>query len=288
MKTSLSHLPETKQREILEIVEIIKNTAAPEMVILFGSYATGKWVEDKYFEEGIHYEYISDYDFLIVTKEDKEKEYVLTEKILSRCRNQYHVPVSPIIHSIDYVNEGLEEGQYFFTEIIKNGILLYDGGWVHLKKAKELTVKEQQAIAQHYYNIWFFKSQSALKGAAFYFSNNYVNDAAFALHQSAERLYNTVLLVFAGYKPKTHNLDKLRKLTKNLSEKLFSIFPYPIEDTEEKYLFDVLKRAYIEARYKEEYVITEREFYALEKRLKKMQEIVNEISIERIQFIIKE
>lgn len=52
MKTSLSHLPEAKEHEILEISEIIKEVFAPEMIILFGSYTRGKQVNHKYVSEG--------------------------------------------------------------------------------------------------------------------------------------------------------------------------------------------------------------------------------------------
>jgi hypothetical protein len=40
------------------------------MIILFGSYARGGWVEDVYGEDGVIYEYRSDFDILVVT-EDK-------------------------------------------------------------------------------------------------------------------------------------------------------------------------------------------------------------------------
>ena len=67
MKTSLSHLPDHKQRQILRVVEIIKSVVNPEKIILFGSYAKGTFVEHKYRgKDGITYEYISDYDFLVI------------------------------------------------------------------------------------------------------------------------------------------------------------------------------------------------------------------------------
>lgn len=40
MQTALDHLPADKQKEIGEILEIIKEEASPEKVILFGSHAT--------------------------------------------------------------------------------------------------------------------------------------------------------------------------------------------------------------------------------------------------------
>lgn len=50
MKQSLAHLPKHKCEELKEIVSIITGLADIEMVILFGSYARGKWVEDIYTE----------------------------------------------------------------------------------------------------------------------------------------------------------------------------------------------------------------------------------------------
>jgi uncharacterized protein len=48
MNISLSHLPENKQIQLKEITETIVKAVAPEKVILFGSHATGRWVEHRY------------------------------------------------------------------------------------------------------------------------------------------------------------------------------------------------------------------------------------------------
>ena len=56
MKTSLNHLPVSKRNQILEIVDIIKEVVSPEKIILFGSYAKGKYVEHRYTgKDGIFY-----------------------------------------------------------------------------------------------------------------------------------------------------------------------------------------------------------------------------------------
>lgn len=94
------------------------------------------------------------------------------------------------------------------------------------------------------------------------------------MHQATENFYNTVLLVFTGYKPKTHSLEKLRQQAKPLSEELFAIFPSTTEDKQETHLFDLLKRGYIDARYKHDYIITEHEPTTLIERVEKMKEVV--------------
>lgn len=280
MKTSIEHLPESKQQQILAIVEIIKEVATPEKIILYGSYATGEWAVDNYVENGVKYGFRSDYDFLVVTNKANEKDYVLQDKIINRSRSLFQTPVTPIIHDIDYVNEGLEIGQYFFTDIIKEGILLFDAGTVNFAEPRLLSNEEMKKISQRYFKQWFNAGAEFIIGAELYFNRNQLNMGAFMLHQAAERFYNTILLVFTGYKPKTHNLDKLRTYAKQLSQQLSSIFP--VDNKTENHLFDLLKRGYIEARYDENYFITKDELKELIKRIEKMKELIDKICLEKI------
>ena len=277
MKTSLTHLPVYKQQQILQITDIIKEVVAPEKIILFGSYATGTWVEDEYIEQGIRYTYISDYDFLVVTKNNEEKEHLLTDKIVNRSRHLTHVAVNCIILDINYINEGLSFGQYFFADIVKEGVLLYNTGKVQFSEAKELTPAEQKEIAQRYFNQWFERGSDFLKGTEFYLKEGSLKLGAFMLHQATECFYNTVLLVFTGYKPKTHSLEKLRQYAKPYSKELLEIFPERTGDKTEAHLFDLLKRGYIDARYKNDYTITSEELSALIDKVKAMQQVVESI-----------
>jgi HEPN domain-containing protein len=282
MKTSLNHLPEYKQQQILQITDIIKEVVIPEKIILFGSYATGNWVEDEYFENGIRYSYISDYDFLVVTKNNDEKDYLLNDKIVNRSRHITKIAVNCIIHDIGHINEGLSFGQYFFADIVKEGVLLYDTGKVQLAEPKQLTLQQQREVAQNYYDIWFNRGKEFLIDAENAFDRSSNNKSAFELHQATENFYNTVLLVFTGYKPKTHSLEKLRQYAKPYSKELMEIFPEHPENKNESHLFDLLKRGYIDARYKNDYTITGEELNALIEKVKAMQEVIEKICMKKI------
>jgi HEPN domain-containing protein/predicted nucleotidyltransferase len=281
MKTTISHLPVHKQQEITKILEIIKEEANPIKVILFGSHATGKWVEDEYIEDGVRFSYISDYDFLVVIKKGEEKEQAIISRIENRSNN-FSNAVSPIVHDIDYINEGLRFGQYFFTDIINEGILLYDNGEYTFDKTKKLTALEEKQKAQDYFDIWFPQAEGFLKGVQFYFGENEHRLCAFSLHQAAECFYSAVLLVFTDYKPKTHNLQKLRNYAKHISVDLYQIFRTPILDKHEFHLFDLLKNGYIGARYKLDYVITEVELKELIGKLESMQVLVKRLCAKKI------
>lgn len=282
MKTSLPHLPENKQYEIQRIADIIRDVVNPEKIILFGSHAKGTQVEHRYqTKDGTIHEYISDYDFLVVTKDSQEKTYVQESQIMDRV-DHFSPPVNLEIHGIDYINEGLGWGQYFFADIVKEGILLYDSEKVNFIEPKTLTPAEEKEKAQRYFDLWFPMSTGFLEGVKFYLSKNELKIGAFNLHQATESLYYSLLLVFTGYKPKTHNLWKLRKKTKAYSDELFLVFKAEIDKAEE-HLFDLLKRGYVEARYKQEqYIITAEELAELINRVNLMASIVAKICKRRI------
>lgn len=277
MKTSLSHLPEQKQQEILRIAEIIREVVHPEMIILFGSYAKGTYVEDRYRgKDGITYEYISDYDFLVVTKNNQEKTYSQESKIMDRI-DRYRPPVNLEIHEIEYINLGLEMGEYFFVDIVREGIVLQDSTEVRFASPRELTQKEKKEKAVRYMETWLPQAGEFIEGCRFYLSRGNLKTGVFLLHQAAESLYYTTLLIFSGYKPKTHNLWKLRRKTKPYSPELFSIFKTETDKTEE-HLFELLKGGYVDARYKSDYQITENELVLLLERVTSMMIVVSQLS----------
>ena len=75
MKKSLAHLPKLKQAE-LELIKDIILEKIPDvrMIVLFGSYARGEWVEDTHIEGHTTHVYESDFDILVATKSKKTAE----------------------------------------------------------------------------------------------------------------------------------------------------------------------------------------------------------------------
>ena len=279
LNTSLAHLPEYKQAQLREITAIIKKAVDPEKVILFGSHATGRWVEHRYEEKGAIYEYISDYDLLVITGSGESRpDYEVQDQIENSC--VYKTPVTVIVHDIDFVNRMLSEGQYFFSDIEQEGILLYDAGNVPLAERRQLTNAEAKAVAQEYYDQLFTGGEEYLSSSKLIFETGQFKVSVFILHQAAERTYNAVILVHTGYKPKTHNLDKLKRLSKRFSKELDAVFPNNTKA--EKYLFDLLKRGYVDARYKKEYQITKDELQTLIERVTQLQAIAGPLCLQKI------
>ncbi|MHC4648941.1 MAG: HEPN domain-containing protein, partial [Planctomycetota bacterium] len=208
MKKSLAHLPEYKRQELNLIVKIIRRQFhSAHKIILFGSYARDEWVEHIYTEGHITYEYISDFDILVLTRlkrtaENHSKQSTVDNLIIRH--KAIKTPVSVIYHSVGQVNYRLKEGHYFFSDIKKEGILLYDSGKLKLERIRKPSPAKRKQIAQEDFKQWFTSARDFYLGYEFYFKKRKYKIAAFQLHQAVERFYSTTLLVFTGYKGKRH------------------------------------------------------------------------------------
>lgn len=289
MKTTLP--PESKEHEaaILAVRDAILEAAKDKIakIILFGSFARGNWVHDVYRKEGITFEYASDYDFLIVTRRSKQGSgYQATrlESSLDTKLKRFYTPNKPhsptlVIESIDRLNRELEKGQYFFTDIKNEGILLYDSGECGLKDAKELSEAERKDIAKADFEQWFTSASGFLRDGKSTFEISDYNKSAFYLHQATESFLNCALLVLTGYKPKTHDIQKLLSLCASQSNEFLKVFPTGTE--EQKECFKLLRAAYIDARYEKSFTITSQQLAYLIGRVEHLRDTVNDVCAAR-------
>ena len=153
-----------------------------------------------------------------------------------------------------------------------------------VSEAKELPWEERKEIAQKDYKHWFSR------GKEFFFlcndslkRENYPL-AAFLLHQATESFYNTILLVFSGYKPKLHDILKLGKIARSYNKELFGVFPY--ETQEQRKCFELLMRAYIDARYNEDYKISKEQLIYLIERVEYLKILTEKICLEWFEKIV--
>jgi predicted nucleotidyltransferase len=124
MNTSLPQQSEHVAEQLAAIAGVIHELVGDylAMLILFGSYARGDWVNDRYVEGDVVYSYQSDFDLLIVTEDRAnatvEGEFRLSDAIRRRLqRLGRHRPSSTIIvEDIVHLNKDLQFGSYFYTD----------------------------------------------------------------------------------------------------------------------------------------------------------------------------
>ena len=296
MRTDLDHLPHGKQREIVRVTEILfeeftdamKSASSPKKkegrilkIVLFGSYARGTWVDEPHTAKG----YLSDYDLLIVVNQQNVVDfatywYRAEDRIMRETGIK--TPVNFIVHTMDEVNNALSQGQYFFSDIIKEGIALYDlKGSTPFVTPQPQSADEALSTAERHFQQRMEGVRSAFEIFGFCVERGLCKDAAFTLHQAVERAYTCLLLVETNYSPSTHSIKFLRSLAEQIDPELISVWPR--EAKQDRRLFELLKRAYVDARYSEHYAITLEELAWLGERAKFLQALVEKRSLEKIQ-----
>ena len=280
MKNSIDFLPERKQRDLHELAVLIRDEVKDVvMIILYGSYAANTYVErDERRDYGVRTIYMSDYDLLVVTKRRLgERESTVEARIRERFaagKNDENLPRPQIINeSISKLNDALTMGRYFYVEIVAKGIMLYDSGECQLATPGELDYAEIKKMAEEYYGDKFSDGLDFFKGANFYYQEENYHMTAFMLHQATESFLKTIPLVYILYGYKEHDLQFLIEKCKPYTLELAKVFP--CDTDEEKRLFDLLRRAYLEARYnKKNFIVTKADIDALVPKIELLRDIV--------------
>lgn len=276
MNTSLTHLSPAQRIELDTAKRIIVDAVRPEKIILFGIYSVEG--DARIYSERLPPE-IAAYDVLVVTGAgDRRSDYELQDIIENRCRDT--VSVTPVVHDIGYVNRRIAEGQHFFATIRRDAILLYDAGRTPLAKPGETDLAQVRWLAERDFDRWQRQSIAFFRSAEFNLGTGEWKIAVFMLHQAAEQIYQAILLAFTGYKPTTHNLDKLRRYTNRFSVELALIFPR--NSGEEDRLFRVLLSGYVDARYKEDFIVTEADARLLKERVGALLDIAGRVCGNRL------
>lgn len=306
LQARISKLPRRAQRDIELAVQILREEFAQAIagssadhvrqgrilkIILFGSYAKGKQVVDPVGR------YFSDYDLLVIVDHDAltdaskywdKAEDRLVDILAERGWPQ---PLTLIIHTLDDVNHQIRRGRYFWADLARNGIGLFEEPGFPLETPGVLTEEEAREEAQRYYDKDFpgvdislaivqFSRASSQKETDQAKQDRWRNEAAFHLHMAMERAYYCILLVLTLYQPKSHNLNFLAKRAEQSDGRLIGI--WKTETKFGKRCYELLRAAYVKARYSPHYKIDDDELDWLYDRITELQTLAKTICEERL------
>ena len=289
MKRTTRFLPPRKRQDLQQLAELIReNVKQVEMIILFGSYAKNKYVDyDQRVEFGMPTYYMSDYDIVILTRKPIGAiESSLYEKIKDRIfenkNRPFHTHPQFVNYGIDEFNYALSKAHYFETEIKRDGVVLFDSGTYKLARRRKLDYTEIKDRAQKYFDDKFERAMSFLIDVPHPAKRSDYKQSSFYLHQSAENLLRVIPMTFILYGHKSHDLSELMNAAKKHTTKIFEAFP--CDTPEEKRLFDLLQRAYIESRYNPDFEVTKEDIDALIPKVEQLRDIVEKVCRDRIAF----
>ena len=280
MKRSIKRLPKRTQEELAVLQELIlSNLSKVRMIILYGSYARGKYViwDETFDGYGSTY-YQSDLDILVIcdtrdaNKAERHAREVIVPKYDTRMEGKRHpAPPNIIVETPVTINRAIRRKHYFFYEIIKDGILLYDNGTFHIGKPEKLPYREIKQYAEEEYEECFPLAEGFLRHGELAYEDGDYKLGSFLLHQACERFYKSFTLVYNGIRPKSHELKVLGAMVKSCSREFANVFPtHTFEDNK---AFDKLCRAYVEARYNRLFTVSKEQYEYMLARTEVLREV---------------
>jgi predicted nucleotidyltransferase/HEPN domain-containing protein len=295
MRDQLNHLPSSKQRELAHVVRVLFEEFEAALatgttkwrkqgrilkLVLYGSYARGDWVDDPV--GGYH----SDYDILIVVNDERLTDFEIWSPAEDRLMRDVTInkalsaPVSFITHTLTDVNQQLEKGRPFFIDILKQGYALYEAEGFPFISPRNLPAEQAREEANQHFTEWFPSAAGFLDTGLYAASRGRRKEGAFQLHQAAERFYHCALLVLALYSPKSHRLAFLRSQAEQIAPHLAAAWPR--NDRFSRRCFELLRQAYVNARYSPHYEITAEELAWLAEHVAELQSLVEQVCKERL------
>jgi predicted nucleotidyltransferase len=300
MRSGLDHLPSPKQRELEHVVRVLfeEFEAAHAMatqkwkkqgrifkIVLYGSYARGDWVDDPVGG------YKSDYDILIVVNDDRLTDFEFWSAADDRLMRDLTIhksltaPVNFIVHTLTDLNQRLERGEPFFVDIADQGAAIYEAEGYPLASPRKLPAADARIEARKHYQRWHSTALRSIKTFELQRAEGddefWRKKSAFELHQAAEQLYHCTLLVLTLYSPKSHRLNFLRSHAEEVAPEL--VEAWPRADKFSRRCFELLREAYVNARYSPHYAITTDELAWIGERVEVLEELVRTVCERRLE-----
>ena len=293
---SLTKPPKAIKAQIQLCVDKIEAEFAEQtaMIWLFGSYARGDFINDRRIsEDGAITEYQSDVDILVVLDAPMHPNRVnqnerLIKKLAKRVDNvaldlNEHPDIDRNIHliyeTLDRFNDALNHSEYFYLDVVNEGVVLVDNQ-APMAEPQQMPAVKRREYGIRYFEDLFGQVLEFQQSFEFHYQRGHNALAMFSLHQLTEHLFKVYLLVKTHYKPRTHKIWDLRKRVKKLDEHIVSIFPRETEDQQKQFAF--LCEAYIDSRYKTQYTVDQSVLDALAERVQVFEHWVYKECLETI------
>lgn len=284
MKTDISYLPLRKQEELRHITaEVCKEIHNCEMIILYGSYARNDYVDfDERIEYNVPTSFMSDFDILVLTAQEPTE---ITERKLVKVDTHFfsenRTPVQFLALSVQEMNKCLANGRFFHVQVKEEGVMLFNKGDHQLIEGKPLNYEEIYAEAERYFKGKFKKGNSFVRSAVHAFNDKDYQLLSFNLHQACEFYFLAILLTYTLSNRKVHDLSKMLRASLKYVPQLQSLFPF--DSKEEKYIFNLLRKAYKEGRYNDDFNPSREEVIAQQKKVYALRDLTEKVCMQQLE-----
>lgn len=262
MKNELPFLSDFQRHLVQETLNKIVDAVHPERVSCYGirSKTQNRWSSFQKDEDNCELCEMA-IDLLILTHEkDKRKRDAVLN--VTDSLSTASLKIIAVVHSIEAVVEGLNEGNPFFVSVYNNSVLLYGHGHHAIPNVVVDIIPDERrlSLAKSFYHT----------GLGCITTERF-DIATFLFHQAVEQSCAALLTSRIGYRPTTHSIKRLLSLTENITSEINELFSSSSKDDE---LLDILHRSYNDVRYKEDFEVSKINVFKLMERVSVLHDLV--------------
>jgi len=269
--TMYHFITESFSKSAENLVSQILQVIYPEKIYLLGASLYKRRSESIFCTVAPTAQNASDYFFLILVNNlNNRTSYEWQDQIEHHCSSITNV--TTIVIEISSFNDWLKTGNIFARKVLQSSIAVYDAGRESLLSPAGYNEADEYISLESCYMAGLNKAQEFLVGADLFKIREQNKMAAFMLHQSAEQALRTMLKMGTGFHCCTHNIDRLIRYANMVSYQLPDVFPRKTEN--EKRLFSLLQKAYVDARYNDNYIVNFADLVLLTEKVKRILELL--------------
>lgn len=257
--------------QLQQAIDNIVMTTAPEKIFLLGA-TVAQHNTYSIFNPSLSPATSVQHYFLLVLlshtgKQSKDEVQLLAEQ---SCATS--TPVTIFVQPVHVFNEWLLAGHPFACVIATEATRVYDADTVPL----ESCAQSPMSLLHKDFLQWYNRSKEFMTGAELFITRKQYTLATFLLQQATEFTCTGLVQMFTGFRAGTHNIDKLLRYTQLFCHNLARIFPRNTE--KEQRLYQLLQDAYINGRYKYDFVVSGKEMSLLTERVQLLMREAYEIA----------
>lgn len=267
VSSAYQHLVAGHETLLGSVTERVKETVAMERLYLLGLTHTQHRTETLFAAAGAAQNEATHCWLLAVVSEGGPGLHNLPDKLETGLLPL--VLSTVIVLSAADFRQWLTEGHPFAAAVYGSGYLLHQEPGLVLPTPAEVDEVHRQKENALLLTQTRQRVREFLAGAELYSVRLQYGLAAFLLHQAAEQALRTMLILHTGFRLNTHSLDRLLRCCALFYSASLALFPRRSE--KDKRLFALLQKAYVNARYKEDYRIKREELKALTEKVRLLQ-----------------
>jgi HEPN domain-containing protein len=197
------------------------------------------------------------YLLVLMANDEKRQAQEIAGMIEDSCKEL--ATIIALVHHASALYTALKRGNVFFNNALVRQAVYLSGDLLLPVVMPFSSVRSTESLFK--WQHWIRQANDFFNGAEYHLLNGADNAALFCLHQSVECILVALVRGILGYDINNHNLSRLLAITEMFTNDLTAVFN--LADAQSLPLFNELKQAYVNVRYKDGYEANKDDVVAL-------------------------